>query len=679
MRFTLIGILLFTLALSAGESVLTPKDIARLKSVGSAALSKDGDKIAYTLNVPRKLFEEEDGAGWTELHYWDSTRGSRPFITGKVKIGNVQWTPDGTGISFLAKREGDKKPSLYVIPVDGGEAQRILTHETGISDYAWSPNHGKIAFIADEADDKNQKKLEKKGFNQEIYEEDRARSLVWIATFENDEPKKRALDMDGSVSAIAWSPDGKLLAVAKAPTALVDDGIINLKAYVVDAADGKTVMAVKNPGKLSKMSWSPDGKKLGMIAAADRNDPSAGRLYIASLDIGKVDKFFMEDEGDVTHFSWKDANTVVYLWDEGVNTSVRGLKLDSGKAETMEFKGPIFPDMSYASGSKRMALVGSSPSHPKEVYLWEEGMTAAKRVTDSNPWLNDIPLAAQEIVRYKSRDGLELEGILIRPLNEEKGKRYPLIMTIHGGPEAHYQNSWLTSYSLPGQVAAARGFAVFYPNYRASTGRGVAFSKLDHGRPAMEEFDDIVDAIPVLADEMGLVDKTKVGVTGGSYGGYATAWCSTALSEHFAAGVMFVGISNKISKSGTSDIPEELYEVHDRKRLWDDWTLFLKQSPIYHVEKARTPLLIMHGKSDTRVHPSQSMELYRHLKTIGKTPVRLVLYEGEGHGNRRAASRYDYHLRALRWFEHYLKGEGGEKPPKNLDYDFEDESKTESD
>ena len=143
------------------------------------------------------------------------------------------------------------------------------------------------------------------------------------------------------------------------------------------------------------------------------------------------------------------------------------------------------------------------------------------------------------------------------------------------------------------------------------------------------------------------------------------------LTFHVAS-VMFVGISDNISKVGTTDIPYEMYMVHHRKWLWDDWKYFLERSPIYHVKKGRTPTLILHGKDDPRVHPGQSMELFRHLKTLGKAPVRLVFYPGEGHGNRKSAARYDYNLRLLRWMEHYLKGPGGKAPDKNLDYDVEE-------
>ncbi|GIW82544.1 MAG: hypothetical protein KatS3mg105_4351 [Gemmatales bacterium] len=218
-------------------------------------------------------------------------------------------------------------------------------------------------------------------------------------------------------------------------------------------------------------------------------------------------------------------------------------------------------------------------------------------------------------------------------------------------------------------MAQPGGFAVFYPNYRGSTGRGVKFSKLGQEDAAGKEFDDLIDAVDHLI-ETGLVDKSKVGITGGSYGGYASAWGATYYSHRFAASVMFVGLADNVSMSGTTDIPYEMFLVHHRRWLFDDWDYFLKRSPIYYVKKARTPILILHGKSDPRVHPGQSLELYRQLKVIGKVPVRLVLYPGEGHGNRRAASRLDYNLRLLRWMEHYLKGKGGKMPPYQLDYGF---------
>jgi dipeptidyl aminopeptidase/acylaminoacyl peptidase len=205
------------------------------------------------------------------------------------------------------------------------------------------------------------------------------------------------------------------------------------------------------------------------------------------------------------------------------------------------------------------------------------------------------------------------------------------------------------------------------PNYLGSTGRGIEWTMAHQGDYAGREFDDLVDAKQALVQD-GLVDPARVGITGGSYGGYASAWGATAQSEHFAAAVAFVAVTNQLSQSGTTDIPDEKYLVHARKRPWeDDWMNLLERSPVFHAGNSRTPTLILHGDADPRVHPSQSLELYRHLKLRSHAPVRLVLYPGEGHGNSRAAARHDYILRLMRWMEHYLTGPGGEPPPFDLD------------
>jgi dipeptidyl aminopeptidase/acylaminoacyl peptidase len=313
-----------------------------------------------------------------------------------------------------------------------------------------------------------------------------------------------------------------------------------------------------------------------------------------------------------------------------------------------------------------MVLVGQSPAHPPEVFLAEGPGAAPKRLTDSNPWLSQRALAPQRKVAFRARDGLELEGLLLEPLGREVDARVPLVVVVHGGPEAHFSDGWLTRYANPGQVLAAKGFAVFYPNYRGSTGRGLAFSKTSQGDPAGKEFDDIVDGVDHLV-KTGLADPARVGITGGSYGGYATAWGATFYSDRFAAGVMFVGISDLASKGGTTDIPVEDVEVHLMSDPWKRADQNRERSPLTWVEKAKTPLLILHGTDDPRVHPTQSLMLYRYLKRRGQVPVRLVRYPGEGHGNRRAASQLDLSIRLVRWFEHYLQGPGGAPPPAEVD------------
>ena len=644
-----------------------PKHIAKLQQVVSAAISPDGQMVAYTKSVPRKLMSDPNGSSYTELHVVDMDGNSRPFITGKVSISDIQWTPDGSKIAYVANRSDSDHSSLYVIPIDGGESQKIMEHDTSINDPVFNADGTQVAFLARAKKPKKQSELEDHGFDQEIYEEDWTPTLVWVADVSAN-PMPRSLDIAGSASSIEWSPSGKEISVAIAPTSLVDDSYMFKRAHVVDAQSGRIIERIKNAGKLGAIHWSPDGKHLAMISGEDIHDPKDGRLMVASLPgDGTLTDLMPKYDAHVSSFTWKDENTIVWIAGEGTKTTIGTVTTD-GKISRILEDGPIMSQLRLADDGKTVSLIGHTAKHPPEVFTMSLDSNTPSRLTTTNSWLDEMEFAEQETVIWKAEDGLELQGVLVKPLGYVEGRRYPMIMLVHGGPEAHISDGWVTYYSRPGQIAAARGFVVFYPNYRGSTGRGVEFSKMGQADSAGKEFSDLVDAIDSLAEE-GLIDPDRVGITGGSYGGYASAWGSTFYSDRYAASVMFVGISDKLSKLGTTDIPEEAYLVHQRKRVWEDWDYFLDRSPIRYVERNKTPTLILHGKNDPRVHPSQSLELHRHLKTLGQAPVRLVLYEGEGHGNRKAASRFDYNLRMLRWMEHFLMGDNETAPPHEIDYE----------
>lgn len=657
---------------ATAQSVMEPKHVAQLAPVIAAEISPNGEYIAYILSVPRQPLVDDDGTSHTHLHVVDRKGNSRPYVTGKDSVNSPQWSHDSKYIYYLAQRGDDKQTSLYRIPVDGGESAKVLSHATSISGFSLSPDDKQIAFLAKEEVASDRKQLRDQGFSLEIFEEDWQNTRVWIAKVEDNESeqvKPRMLDLDGSASHIAWSDSGRELAVVLAPTPSVDDSYMAKQVSLVDAGTGTTLFKVPHRAKLGDVQISPDGKHIAMIAGVDLHDPADGRLLIASTATDEAPRDLMPDyAAHVTSFVWQSDSTLVWTADEGTLTRVGSVTLDGDVTTLLEpSHAQILSSISLDAEGTYASLLGHARDHYSEVFGLELESRDLERLTISNPWLKDLEFARQETITWVAEDGLELEGVLIYPLNYIEGRRYPLIMSVHGGPEAHESDGWLTTYSRPGQVAAARGFFVFYPNYRGSTGKGVDFSKMGQADAAGKEFSDLIDGIDQLADE-GLVDKARVGITGASYGGYASAWGATYYSDRFAASVMFVGISDNLSKVGTTDIPEEMFLVHHRKRLWDDWDYFLQSSPIRHIEKNRTPTLILHGKDDPRVHPSQSLEFHRHLKTLGQAPVRLVLYEGEGHGNRKAASRLDYNLRLLRWMEHFLLGDNDELPEFDLDY-----------
>ncbi|HEY0592419.1 MAG TPA: hypothetical protein VGF40_11670, partial [Thermoanaerobaculia bacterium] len=447
-RALLVALFVTTLAFGAEW---TAQQVNALRSVSSVAMSSDGGRIAYILSVPRDPFEEDNGPAWGELHVLGSDGVSRPYVTGQQSVANIDWTPDGKSISFLAKRGKDEFRSLYVIDAAGGEARRVLAHDADISSYSWSPDGKQVVFLADEAAAKEKKDLEKKGFTARVYEETARPARIWVASPGGD-AKAKVVDVAGSASELEWAPSGSLIAVAVAPTSLVDESYTSRKIHVIDVASGKVVAKVNNPGKLGSVTWSPDGKNLAFVSGADRNDPAAGRLMVASASTGEFRDLLPGWEGSAHAIAWADADTILYVADEGVWASLAEVDLNGAKRTLIQKGGqPILGQFSLSKDAAAGAFGASTPSHPAEVFTWKR-RGALARATNSNPQLAELPLAPQELVRYQARDGAEIEGLLIRPLNEEKGKRYPLILVVHGGPEAHYRNEWLTSYSNPGQL-----------------------------------------------------------------------------------------------------------------------------------------------------------------------------------------------------------------------------------
>ena len=673
MPWTLAAALLTASSLAAqsrtAADTFQPWHSVMFRSVLSAAVSPDGRQIAFVRNQPRRPLADESGAAWTELYLLDADGREVPFVTGKVNVSGVTWVNDQQ-LAFLARRDGDQRRAAYQISTRGGEARRIFEHATDIVSFDISADGRWLAYLVRDEKSEARKKAESKGFNQEIYEENLLVTRLAIADLRSgDGPSNRdvrKLDVEGSLQWVRFSPDGQQLLASVTPTPLVDDLYVAQRLRVL-GLDGKVITSIDNPGKIGHADWSPDGRSIAMISAVDRNDPMEGRLMVVAAGGGALRDLLPKLEGHVARFDWRDPQTLVYVADMGTETEVGSVSIDGRATRTLLPRRKLAVTGIDVDDSGVVALVGQTSRHPDELYTLPAAGGEATRRTTSNAWLSDLRFAEQEVIRFDARDRLPIEGVLIYPLGYQKGQRYPLMLVVHGGPEAHYRNGWLTGYASPGQVAAARGFAVFYPNYRGSTGRGVEFSKTSQAKATGPEFDDLIDGVDHLI-AIGLVDRSKVGITGGSYGGYASAWGATYYSDRFAAAIPFVGISNAISKVGTTDIPREMYDVHHRKWLWEDWDYFEKASPIYYATRNRTPTLILHGKDDPRVNPGQSLELYRHLKVLGQAPVRLVFYPGEGHGNVRSAARLDYALRTLGWMEHYLKGPGGDPPSSEIDY-----------
>ena len=649
--------LLFTANTALLAQGLTPEDVAKIETVTSSIVSDDGSIVAYTVSVPADPYEENAGSS-TELHVLDVETGeTKPYNT-TGSIAGVQFRPGYSSLTFLTQRDGDNTRSLYELPLYGGETVKIFEFDRDISAYDWHNDGNHIVFSSTLSAATSDSPLP---YQADVYEENRPQRPAYITNVSHDhmDHEPHEIQVDGTVHMMQWSPDGSKIALSATPTPNVDDFYMAQSVYVVDYETREVAAEVNNEGKIGQIEWSPNGQRLALRAGADINDPIDGRILIVSAEGGTPGIIDENFEGKYEQIAWTGNKQIHFLAGEST-ASVLGTISPNGQNKETLFRSAEHAISSFSrSDDGLISFVASSPQHPGELFVKQSGRnTPPEQVTNHNAWLSDVELGRQEVVTYTARDGeFDIDGVMIYPVGYSDGDRIPLITVVHGGPEAHQSNGWLTSYSSPGQMAAAKGYGVFYPNYRGSTGRGIEFAYSSQGDLAGAEFDDIVDGVDYLIDE-GIADGDRIGVTGGSYGGYASGWMSTYYSDRFAASVMFVGISNNLSKWGSSDIPNELYLVHSRERMWESdekWMDYLKRSPIYWVDRAETPLLIMHGADDPRVHPAQSLELYRHMKVRKpEVPVRLVYYPGEGHGNTRASSRFDYSQRMLQWFDTYL-------------------------
>ncbi len=642
-----------SIAATAAARPMTPEDVAKMESLGELTVSPDGSRVAFTTaRLPDVTEGEENGTTRQQLKLAYGPDSVRAFLPADMNVSTVRFSPDGTMISFLYTAE-DEKRAVWGMPVDGGGHRKLAeVAEADVRDYAWSPDGTMLYLLAAAAPDEALDKRKEAGFDAVVYEEEAKLNRLFAARVGAEpDAAPKAIAVPGHVSAIQVAPGGKTAIVESAPSPRVDDSYTSKRVHVIDLASGRVIEVVETPGKLGDVEISPDGRRIALIAGVDAHDPATTTLHLADVATGEYRALNAGAAEAANDAEFLPDGRLAAIVDVGTQSVLRIYSADGALLEEHDPGALILSDLEV--GGNTIAVEGHSPEHPPELFVVADGRFT--RWTRHNPWLAEIDMGEQRTFTYTARDGQAIEGVLIEPVGGPARGGSPVIFDVHGGPEAHETNGWQTHYSSPGQVAAGQGYAVFIPNYRGSTGYGVAFAKQHQADYAGKEFDDLVDGKRALV-EAGIADPDRVGITGGSYGGFATAWGSTYYSQEFAAGVMFVGISNNISKFGTTDIPNEMYLVHERKWPWEEWDHLLERSPIYHVDKAETPLLIMHGDSDTRVSPTQSYELYRHIKTRKPdTPVRLVLYPGEGHGNSKAAARYDYNVRMMEWFDTYLK------------------------
>ena len=673
--FGILGSLVFVAEPVA--EVYTVEDLLTTRRVHEARISPDGEWIAYTVRRIRPA-DHKSGVDYRELYVVSTATGEvRPFVTGDVTVYEPRWSPDGAHIGFLCKRAGNRRKQVWVIALAGGEAHQVTNALGAIWSFRWHPGGSRIGYVATTPLSPRERTLHARGYKFLHFEEKlKHRNIYEVFVDASNDLATDQLTEDITVWTFEYAPNGENIAFGGSEANLVDHRYAFQHVYLLDTRNEKYSRLTDNPGKLGTFAFSPDGSKLAYVAAAEQWLHYPTNVYvIATSGVGAaIDVTPGDAAGHMNWVGWQDKNTVVYSEQDGVwnklltvssNGKSRKTLLDSADA------GIIVGAPSYATNFKKFCAVGSTAESPPNVYLWTQG-NPLERMTTVNLWLADRELGETRTVRYPARDGTEIEGILTFPVGYKKGRTYPLVVFVHGGPESRRTGGWNNIYYRPIQVLAGRGYAVFLPNYRASTGYGIDFTRAHLGNAAGVEFQDVADGIDFLINE-GIADRERVGLGGKSYGGYAAAWFATYYTDYVRAVCMFVGISDLVSKRGTTDIPYEELFVHSGKPLEEMWEFSLERSPIYYADQSKSAVLIYGGAIDPRVHPAQSMEFYRRLKMNDHPAVRLVQYPGEKHNNTRQPGKIDVAYRTLQWWDWYvrdLKPLDGPMPPVDISDEY---------
>lgn len=650
----LLALALLPLALHAQG--ISADQVVELQTVTTVDLSPDGRQVAYTVSRMRGA-DEPPGGAYTELWIVPAGGGTpRAVITAPRSASGPRWSPDGRWLAFIARLEADPQAQVYLVPAAGGDPRPATRSPTGATAFAWSPSGDRIAYTALEPEAPELAQQRQRGFDMIVAGANPRHVRLWVQPVSGGTPTP-VTPASQTVRAFVWMPSGQGFAVQVTDGTTLDDDMMERRLATVPASGGTPRLLVGTPGKLGGMAWSPEGSRLAFLAATTRNDPIAQSVYVVRQDGTGLMLLTDGLEATVDNVGWLDGQTLWFQGSMGTRTILSRMPAAGGAITRIAGGGAeVFTAPSFDQRSQAFVVAASTAQHPAEVYRGEVRSGALTRVTRHNPWLAQVQLGRQETIAWRGPDSLRIEGVLVYPVGYREGIRYPLAILPHGGPEGVDLDGWTTRSLYPAQLLAGQGYMVLLPNYRASGGRGVAFSKADHRDLGGKEFDDVLAGIDHLAAR-GMVDPDRVGISGTSYGGFFAGWAATRHTARFKASAFFAGISNWTSFTGTTDIPHEMSLVHWDQYWWDNPGQYWDRSPLAFINQANTPTLVATGMADERVHPAQAMEFHQALRLKG-VPTELVLYPRQPHGLRDRAHQLDFMARLVAWFDRYLKAEG---------------------
>jgi dipeptidyl aminopeptidase/acylaminoacyl peptidase len=643
---------------------MVPEDVYQLTGVADPRVSPDGRTVAFSVwGIDRDL-NEYRSAIW--LAPADGSGKPVQFTSGAKRDGAPRWSPDGSLLAFVSNRDG-KAAQLYVMPSGGGEPRRLSDLKEDASEVVWSPDGSRLAFSSrvqdpayDEADDRRRRprrftrlqyKLDDKGWVGD------RRQHVFTVPADGSSAPTQITDGDFEDAGPAWSPDGERLAFVSGRHERWDVDPVR-DVYVVDARGGEPSRLTASDGWCESVSWSPDGSRLAVsYTPGVWDDPRHAQVAVVDVDKGGTPRILTSSlDRNCNPYPpmrepvW-DGTAIVFAVEDHGNTHVYRVEAGGSKAPDPLVHGDLAVT-GFDSVAGRLAYAATTPTAPAELF------------TDAGP-LTDVgagfragrALCAPERFTAISPDGTEVEAWIMRPAGFAEGRRYPMLLNIHGGPFTQYGNRFFDEF----QVYTGAGFAVVYSNPRGSSGYDESWGRAIRG-PLNEgpgwgtvDYEDLMAVTDEALKRFEFCDPDRLGVLGGSYGGFMTSWI-VGHTDRFRAAVSERALNNLISDWGSSDFGWT-FKGYVGGFLYEDVEAHLRMSPSSYAHEITTPLLILHSENDLRCPVEQGEHLFTTLRILGRE-VEMVRFPSESHELSRSGSPAHRVMRfevILDWFARMLR------------------------
>lgn len=671
----LLGILGSDPLLAQAKRGITPEDYFSFEVISDPHLSPDGKAVAYVLTTIDQKRNRRESSIW--LVPSNGSSAPRRLSAEGFSSSYPRWRPDGKTLAILSAPHSDSvaaetsKTQIYLLPVTGGGAAVALTKlKNGLQSYQWSPDGTRMVAVSSAGPNDGiaaaDRKNDVRHYTHIIYKfndtgwDDGKRQHLWVVNAHNAEVQQITEGQDWNDTDPQWSPDGRRVAFVSDRTGKAyDDVRNNTDVWVIPVGGGSLTKISDHDFADESPRWSPDGKQIlftgkttyhqfPKLYVADSSGGAASQLAVKDLDLIPMELHWPAPE--VLMFPARvKGEEQIFRADLAAHTFSR---VTSGP------RGVHSLDANVNVG--KFIYLANDFQHLDDLYVANLDGTSEIQLTHLNSALwAQLDLQSVERLNYTSTDGLLIEGFFVKPLGWQSGKKYPMVLVIHGGPRDMFGVDWYHEF----QIYAAKGWAVFFCNPRGSIGYGEEFERAQINNWGVMDYQDVMAGVDAALKKYPWIDSNNLGVTGGSYGGYMTNWIISH-TNRFKAAVTLRSLSNFVSDEGTRWQPYG-HEEYFKGFLFDDFDQYWEASPLKHARNVRTPTLILHSEMDFQLPIEQAEQWFRALQHYG-VPSELVLFPRENHNLTRTGEP-KHLVESLNWqvywFDRYLNGNANAKPP----------------